>query len=157
MSGGGWRLNSGRKKGSPNRRPRIRPADAKGLAELAQQYTPEATMTLVDIMRHSKSEHARISAAVHLMDRGHGKVPQGSFDPRKSPSQQDNAERVFETPEELRQELMRRDLPMRRLRSLFQALEREEDAAERENGQNCQSGQRPPGAEEQWESDAEDS
>jgi hypothetical protein len=46
---------------------------------------------------------------------------------------------------------------MRRLRSLFQALEREEDAAERENGQNCQSGQRPPGAEEQWESDAEDS
>jgi hypothetical protein len=156
MPRGGSRPNSGRKKGSRNTRPRIRPADAKDLAELAQQYTPEATMTLVDIMRNSKSEHARISAAVHLMDRGHGKVPQGSFDPRTSPSPQDN-DREYETLEELRQDLIRRGLPMRRLRSVLADLEREEDAVEREKGQNCQSGQRPPGAEEQWESDDGDS
>ena len=114
-------------------------------------------MTLVDIMRHSKSEHARISAAVHLMDRGHGKVPQGSFDPRKSSSPQDNADRVYETPEEIRQELIRRRLPLRRLVPALAALLSEQDAVEREKGQNNQSGQRPPGAEEQWESDAEDS
>ena len=38
---------------------------------------------------------------------------------------------------------------MRRLRSLFADRELQEDAAEREKGQNCQSEQRPPGAEEQ--------
>jgi hypothetical protein len=85
MPRGGSRPNSGRKKGSKNLRPRrIVVADGKRLADLAGEYTAEATMTLVDIMRHANSDHARISAAGHLLDRGHGKTPQGSVvDPRK--------------------------------------------------------------------------
>jgi hypothetical protein len=85
MPCGGSRPNSGRKKGSKNLRPRrIVVADGKRLADLAREYTAEATMTLVDIMRHADSDHARISAAGHLLDRGHGKTPQGSvIDPRK--------------------------------------------------------------------------
>ncbi len=152
MPRGGFRPNSGRKKGSRNTRPRIRPADAKDLAELAREYTPEATMTLVDIMRNSKSEHARISAAVHLMDRGHGRVPQGYFDDaRKSPSSQ-----VYRTPEEIREELMTRRLPMRRLMSVFAGLQRKDDAAEREEGQHSQNEKPPRGAGQQRESDVED-
>jgi hypothetical protein len=172
MPRGGWRPNSGRKKGSRNMRPHIRPPDAKGLAELAQEYTPEATMTLVDIMRNSKSEHARISAAVHLMDRGHGKVPQGSLDdPRKQADPQDYLQRRadplglradggYPTSDDIIKEMRRRGITSKeahRTAAQLERLEREEEAAKRKKGQTPQNEYPPRGAEQQPESDSEDS
>jgi hypothetical protein len=105
MPRGGSRPNSGRKKGSKNLRPRrIIVADGKRLADLAGEYTAEATMTLVDIMRHADSDHARISAAGHLLDRGHGKAPQGSVvDPRKHA---DGSANVSNGPSSVREHLL---------------------------------------------------
>ena len=41
--------------------------------ELAREYTEEAIETLVDLMRHAKSDAARGAAAQALLDRGYGK------------------------------------------------------------------------------------
>jgi len=159
MPRGGWRSNSGRKPGSKNKRPHIR-LNATGLAEFAQQYTPEATMALVDIMRHGKSEHARISAAVHLMDRGHGRIPQGLFD---DPRDSVRSEVVDRTPEEIFESIKRLRLPWRRMLPMFIQLGREKGIPlgrqeglhyEDEIDQNSQNGQPPQGAEERSESDS---
>ena len=55
--------------GNPGGRPR----DEEKVAELARSYTREAIDTLVDIMRNSKDERVRGTAATALLDRGWGK------------------------------------------------------------------------------------
>lgn len=63
----------GRKKGTPNK---STIAQGIALSTLAQQYTETALETLVAIARSGESEAARVSAAVAILDRGHGKPPQ---------------------------------------------------------------------------------
>jgi hypothetical protein len=61
----------GRKKGTPN----------NGTAELkalAQDYTEAAIVVMAAIMKNpDATDAARVSAANALLDRAHGKVPQG--------------------------------------------------------------------------------
>jgi len=105
-------------------------------------------MALVDIMRHGKSEHARISAAVHLMDRGHGRIPQGSWS-----APENHLDHVYRTVEEIQEELRRQRLPENLIGNITSKIE----AENRGNGQNSENGQPLPVAEEQWENDYEDS
>ena len=63
------RKTGGRVKGTPNK------ATAE-LKVLAREYTPEALKTLVNVMKASESDAARVAAAKELLDRGHGKSPQ---------------------------------------------------------------------------------
>lgn len=62
-TGGGSRL------GRPNKAP-------NEIRDLAQQYTAEALEKLAEIMRRGVSEQARVTAAVALLDRGHGRPAQ---------------------------------------------------------------------------------
>lgn len=66
---GGKMPGSGRKKGTPNKAT----ADIKALA---QQYGPEAIMTLAKIMQTGDSDKAKTAAARELLDRGYGKSVQ---------------------------------------------------------------------------------
>ena len=50
-----------------------RPRDEHKVAELARSYAHEAVETLVELMRHSKDERVRGTAAQALLDRGLGK------------------------------------------------------------------------------------
>ena len=50
-----------------------RPRDEHKLAELARSYTTEAIDTLVQLMRHSKGDRVRGTAAQALLERGWGK------------------------------------------------------------------------------------
>jgi hypothetical protein len=45
------------------------------LRHKAQQHLDEAVSTLVDIMKNSKKDSARIAAVQILLDRGFGRVP----------------------------------------------------------------------------------
>lgn len=68
---GGARPGAGRKPGTPNKVPQtIR----RTVAEAAAAYTEEALETLADVMRNGRSDAARVSAAVSLLDRAHGKA-----------------------------------------------------------------------------------
>ena len=49
-----------------------RPRDEYKVAELARSYTSEAIDTLVDLMRHSKDDRVRGTAAQALLERGWG-------------------------------------------------------------------------------------
>ena len=51
-----------------------RPKDEFKVSELARSYTTEAVDTLVDLMRHSKDDRVRGTAAQALLDRGWGKA-----------------------------------------------------------------------------------
>ena len=53
-----------------------RPKDEHKIAELARGYTLEALDTLVELMRHSKNERVRGTAAQTLLERGWGKPKQ---------------------------------------------------------------------------------
>jgi hypothetical protein len=67
---GGKRPGSGRKKGVPNK-------VAFDLKIAAQQYTPAALETLVQIAQDPEAPHsARVQASNALLDRGHGKPVQ---------------------------------------------------------------------------------
>jgi hypothetical protein len=67
----GLKKTGGRKKGTRNKAT----ADIKALA---QEYTAEAIRILASIMNDGDAPAAaRVSAAVALLDRAHGKVPQG--------------------------------------------------------------------------------
>lgn len=59
----------GRKKGVPNK------ATAE-IKALAQQHGPEAIEKLVQIVRESENDAAKISAIKELLDRGFGKAAQ---------------------------------------------------------------------------------
>ena len=50
-----------------------RPPEVGDVREMARDHTEEAIKTLVDLMRHAKSDAARGAAAQALMDRGYGK------------------------------------------------------------------------------------
>jgi len=66
---GGKRDGSGRPVGARTK------ANAE-LRALAKEYTPEALATLVQVMRTSESDAARVTAANSVLDRGYGKPPQ---------------------------------------------------------------------------------
>ena len=53
-----------------------RPKDEYKIAELARGYTLEALDTLVELMRYSKNERVRGTAAQALLERGWGKPKQ---------------------------------------------------------------------------------
>ena len=55
--------------GNPGGRPR----EVGHVRELAREHSDEAIETLVDLMRHAKSDAARGAAAQALLDRGYGK------------------------------------------------------------------------------------
>ena len=59
----------GRKAGTPNK------ATAE-LKELAREYTAEALEALVNVIRSTESDAARVSAIKELFDRGFGKASQ---------------------------------------------------------------------------------
>lgn len=64
---GGRRAGSGRKKGGLNK-------STASLKVLASEYTEEAVMVLVDVMRDADSPPSvKIQAADKLLDRGHGR------------------------------------------------------------------------------------
>ena len=50
-----------------------RPPEVGNVRELAREYTEEAIETLVDLMRHARSDAACGAAAQALLDRGYGK------------------------------------------------------------------------------------
>ena len=59
----------GRTKGTPNQ-------STREIRAIAQAHTAEAVEVLVNVMRESKSDAARIAAAKELLDRGHGRSTQ---------------------------------------------------------------------------------
>jgi len=60
------RKGGGRPKGVPNKA-------TIGLKELAREYTAEALEALVNVVRTTDSDTARVSAANAILDRGYGK------------------------------------------------------------------------------------
>ncbi len=62
--------------GNPGGRPR----EVGHVRELARDQSEEAIETLVDLMRHAKSDAARGAAAQALLDRGYGKSVAVSMD-----------------------------------------------------------------------------
>ena len=62
--------------GNPGGRPR----EVGHVRELARDHSEEAIETLVDLMRHAKSDAARGAAAQALLDRGYGKSVAVSMD-----------------------------------------------------------------------------
>ena len=67
---GGKRPGAGRPKGSGNKASKL---DRENMILEARSYGNIALETLKDIAQNSKSDTARISAAVHLLDRAFGK------------------------------------------------------------------------------------
>lgn len=60
----------GRQKGVPNK-------VTAELREAAQVYTAAALQELARLATHAKSETARVAACRELLDRAHGRAPQG--------------------------------------------------------------------------------
>ena len=72
---GGKREGAGRPSGAKN----IATVDLKrSLSELAREYTDDALSALFEVARYSRSERARVAAAIAILDRGFGKPPQAS-------------------------------------------------------------------------------
>jgi len=70
MPKGGPRPGAGRPPGTRTRRD---PETNATLAELARVHTGAALQALAEIASHGRSESARVSAAIALLDRGHGR------------------------------------------------------------------------------------
>lgn len=68
---GGKRPGAGRKPGSRNV---ATTAEIKHLATEARGYGKMALQTLANVAHHGESEAARVSAAIHILDRGYGKA-----------------------------------------------------------------------------------
>ena len=111
MPRGGWRPNSGRRKGSKNKRlRRMFAIDRVHAPEPARQHTEESLQELVKIRRTSKSEFLRMSAATALLDRGWGK-PTVQVDV----SARSRVDLVYRSEAEFRQALIDRGVPPRLL------------------------------------------
>ena len=70
MSRGGYRKGAGRPLGSSNK---CTGEQSQRLSELAKIYTQEALETLVDVAKNGRTDAARVSAAIALLDRAYGK------------------------------------------------------------------------------------
>ena len=71
------RTNKGRFKKGASGNPGGRPKADTSLRDLAREHTAEAVAALVTIMRSKKAAAAsRVSAAIALLDRGHGRPVQ---------------------------------------------------------------------------------
>ena len=57
-----------------------RPREVGDVRAIARDHTEEAVETLIDLMRHAKSDAARGAAAQALLDRGYGKSVAVSMD-----------------------------------------------------------------------------
>lgn len=68
---GGKRPGAGRKPGSRNV---ATSDDIKDLGREARGYSKLAIQTLARIAKEGESEAARVSAAIHILDRGYGKA-----------------------------------------------------------------------------------
>lgn len=67
---GGKREGAGRPSGAKN----IATAELKlSLSELARAYTDDALSALFEVARYGRSEQARVSAAIAILDRAYGK------------------------------------------------------------------------------------
>jgi hypothetical protein len=67
---GGKREGAGRPSGAKN----IATAELKlSLSELARAYTEDALSALFEVARYGRSEQARVSAAIAILDRAYGK------------------------------------------------------------------------------------
>jgi hypothetical protein len=84
--------------------------DRVHVSELARQHTERAVKELAEIMRTSRSEFARMSAATALLDRGWGK-PTVQVDI----SARSHVDFVYRNEAEFRQALIDRGLPPRLL------------------------------------------
>jgi len=90
-----------------------RPAGAADMRAMAQAHAPEALRTLAELLQ-SENQRVRVQAATALLDRGFGKPgTAGDDSSRVKPLSQmswDEAAEVLETtPEQLRQQLERRE------------------------------------------------
>jgi hypothetical protein len=60
----------GRQKGTPNK-------VTREIGDAAREYSAVALKELARLAQHAKSEAARVAACRELLDRGHGRAPQG--------------------------------------------------------------------------------
>ena len=74
---GGMREGSGRPIGAVNK---ATSGLKFNLSELARQHTNDAIDTLVDVMKSSQSDSARIAAATTILDRGYGRPTTAQVD-----------------------------------------------------------------------------
>jgi len=70
VSHGGMREGTGRPVGAVNK---ATSGLKLNVSELAREYTSDALDTLVDVMKSSQSDSARIAAATAILDRGYGR------------------------------------------------------------------------------------
>ena len=70
MSRGGIRPGAGRPPGTPNK---VTASQSKTLSECAREYSEEALQTLVSVARSGRTDAARVTAAIALLDRAYGK------------------------------------------------------------------------------------
>lgn len=77
MPRGGKRAGAGRPVGSKNTHSL---AEMRNISKAAQAYAAVALEALADVAQNSKSDAARVSASVALLDRGYGK-PRAMDDP----------------------------------------------------------------------------
>jgi hypothetical protein len=130
MPRGGSRPNSGRKKGSKNKRPR----DFL-LSQLAQRFTVEALGTLVWLARTARSGRTRVLAANLILDRGWGKVRQGTA-PDNSRGRFSGYTRddvVYPTTDDLCEQYMRRGFRPSMFREIADDLEKWQQSRETAN------------------------
>jgi hypothetical protein len=81
MAHGGERTGAGRPKGARDNTPRLShdratPDQKLSFTETALDYAFEALETLVNVMRTSDNDAARVSAAGKILDRALGKAPE---------------------------------------------------------------------------------
>lgn len=69
MAGPGRPKTGGRKKGTPNK-------VTADLRAAAREYTTEGLAVLLDVMRASASDHARVAAVTEVLNRGWGRATQ---------------------------------------------------------------------------------
>ncbi len=109
---GGKRPGAGWPKGSSNKGT---PEQRRTFTELALAYSLEALETLVTVMRDGKSESARVLACSHILDRALGKAPQHADIQAKAIK---HTEIIYQSADELRQQLLREGVPPTLLPSL---------------------------------------
>jgi hypothetical protein len=81
------------------------------LAALARKHSAEAIDLLVQVMRHSRSDAARVSAAAAILDRAYGKPAQSAQAARGDLVGGDLPPARMPTLEEIDAEIKRRGIP----------------------------------------------